>query len=168
MPKTTVQYHYASFTQRLWAIVIDYVIIVSIYSVILAFIPQKILLTLVAPLDSVITSTPSLLSPYFQMSAIRILRLYLVIQLLLAITNYAYAVYLVSHTGQTIGKKIMGIRVIDVATGKHPRSMQAYMRETIGKLISGILLGIGFFMMLQNKKKQTWHDQISNTAVIKV
>jgi len=38
----------------------------------------------------------------------------------------------------------------------------------IGKVLSGMILGIGYFMIGWDKKKQGLHDKIAQTYVVKV
>jgi uncharacterized RDD family membrane protein YckC len=61
--------------------------------------------------------------------------------------------------GQTIGKKILGIRVTP-----QPDWGKAIVR-TVMKIISSIPLGLGYFWMLWDKKGQTWHDKVAETIV---
>lgn len=88
----------------------------------------------------------------------------MIIQLGLGIGYYVF--YQQSQT-QTIGKKIMNIKVVDVS-GKTPTLMTFFLREIIGKMISGIILGIGYLMIAFDAKKQGLHDKIASTFVIKV
>ncbi|MDO8551543.1 MAG: RDD family protein [bacterium] len=77
-----------------------------------------------------------------------------------------YVLYQSSAT-QTLGKRVLKIKVVD-ENGKTPSAMTFFLREIIGKLISGIILGIGYLMMLWDKKKQTLHDKIASTYVVRV
>lgn len=80
---------------------------------------------------------------------------------------FAYYVYYQSKVGQTLGKKAMGIKVVDAA-GKTPSMTTFFLREIIGKFVSGIILGIGYLMVIWDPKKQALHDKIASTYVIKV
>jgi uncharacterized RDD family membrane protein YckC len=86
-----------------------------------------------------------------------------VIQLLLTI---AYLTYLEgSPSGQTVGKKAMGIRVIDFRTGGSIGYGRAFIRW-IGRYVSAIACLLGYFWMLWDKEKQTWHDKFANDVVV--
>jgi uncharacterized RDD family membrane protein YckC len=75
-----------------------------------------------------------------------------------------YETILVSQwNGYTIGKKIMGIRVVSV-NGKQIGLIEAFVRS-ISKILSCFLL-LGFFWMLWDEKSQTWHDKIAETYVV--
>ena len=65
----------------------------------------------------------------------------------------------------TVGKKVLGLRVTDLdgqrisfgrATGRH-----------FAKLLSGLILGIGFIMVAFTERKQGLHDMVASTLVVK-
>ena len=64
----------------------------------------------------------------------------------------------------TIGKKAMNIKVTDMDGGRISFG-QATGRH-FGKIISGIILLIGYFMMLWDEKSQTLHDKMAGTLVV--
>ena len=68
-------------------------------------------------------------------------------------------------SGKTLGKKVCGIRVVgqDGPVGW----LRAILRETVGKWISAIILGIGFLMVAFHKEKRGLHDLIAGTWVVK-
>jgi uncharacterized RDD family membrane protein YckC len=68
-------------------------------------------------------------------------------------------------TGQSIGKKIMGLKVIPAAGGTMTYR-KAFVRY-IGYLISEIPLFLGFIWIAFDKDKQGWHDKIAGTYVVK-
>jgi uncharacterized RDD family membrane protein YckC len=65
----------------------------------------------------------------------------------------------------TLGKKIMGLKVTDIA-GQKITFSQANVRYW-SKVLSALILFGGFWMMFFFKKKQTLHDWIAGTTVIK-
>jgi uncharacterized RDD family membrane protein YckC len=65
----------------------------------------------------------------------------------------------------TLGKQAMGLKVTDLSGGRINFG-QASIRH-FGKFISAIILFIGYLMMLWDSKKQTLHDKIAGTLVIK-
>jgi uncharacterized RDD family membrane protein YckC len=72
-----------------------------------------------------------------------------------------------NRTGQTYGKKWMGIRVVDFSTG----GPIGYGRSTIrviGRYISGVVCYLGYLWMLWDKEKQCWHDKMANDVVVPV
>jgi len=70
-------------------------------------------------------------------------------------------------TGQTIGKRTMGIRVIDFNTGGSIGHGRAFLR-LIGRIISGWICYLGYLWMLWDKEKQCWHDKMATDVVVPV
>lgn len=66
---------------------------------------------------------------------------------------------------QTPGKMALGIKVVAENGTLTPGAI--VLRETVGKLLSAIPLCLGYFWMLWDPKKQTWHDKIAKTLVVK-
>ncbi len=78
-----------------------------------------------------------------------------------------YSVYFIGGSGQTPGKKLLRIKVVQVGTVNRPGYFKAFLRETVGKALSSILY-LGYLWMLWDDKKQCWHDKIAGTIVLKV
>ncbi len=89
-------------------------------------------------------------------------------QLLTVIVSFGYYVYMIGSRGQTLGKMAMGIKVIKKDTSQIPGFTAAFLREVVGKILSGIVLGLGYLWAIWDKDKQTWHDKIAQTIVVKV
>ena len=77
-----------------------------------------------------------------------------------------------SGKGQTPGKKLMGLTVIDEQTEK-PMTMgrMFWMRGILGGFVAGlgawVTLGILYFMPLWDKRNQNLWDRISSSVVIR-
>ncbi|MBK7855695.1 MAG: RDD family protein [Bacteroidetes bacterium] len=83
------------------------------------------------------------------------------------ILNLIYYAALESSKYQaTLGKMAMGIKVID-ADGNRLSSQKAIVRY-VCKIISAIILFIGYIMAAFDSKKQALHDKIADTLVIKI
>ena len=70
-----------------------------------------------------------------------------------------------SETGQTLGKKVLGIRVVDLSGA----GRIGYGRATVryfGRFVSAIPLALGYFWMLWDDQKQTWHDKFATSIVV--
>jgi uncharacterized RDD family membrane protein YckC len=84
------------------------------------------------------------------------------------IVDMLYMILLTWWSGQTLGKMIMGIRVV---SARHTRGSltlgQVLLREVIGKLLSLIVLGLGYLWVAWSGKKQGWHDMIAKTYVVR-
>lgn len=66
--------------------------------------------------------------------------------------------------GQTLGKRALGIRVIDFRGGGPIGVGRAVIRY-ISRILSSILL-LGYLWMLWDKQSQTWHDKLATTVVV--
>ncbi len=69
--------------------------------------------------------------------------------------------------GQTLGKRLLGIKVVD-AEGEPPGWGRAAMRELVGKFLSGLSLGLGFLVALFHPKRRALHDLVGGTWVVAV
>lgn len=85
-----------------------------------------------------------------------------IVQILLSLVIY---VLFWHTTGQTPGKKMVQIMVVDAKTNNRASWFQLIVRF-VGYLLSTITL-VGFFVGLLRRDKRTLHDLISRTAVIK-
>ena len=70
-------------------------------------------------------------------------------------------------SGQTLGKRALGIRVVDFSTGGPIGYGRGAVRY-LGRIVSGIVCLLGYLWMLWDKEKQTWHDKIATTVVVPV
>jgi len=77
-----------------------------------------------------------------------------------------YNVFLLGRTGQTIGNKAVGIKVVDKIYGQPIGPARAFVRLLVRSVASGLLCGLGYWWMLWDQEKQTWHDKVSNSYVI--
>jgi uncharacterized RDD family membrane protein YckC len=85
------------------------------------------------------------------------------VNLIIGLAYYAYLEG--SPSGQTVGKRAMSIRVIDFAGGGPIGPGRALLRY-VGRILSAIPCGLGYFWMLWDSEKQTWHDKIATTVVV--
>ncbi|NLW06703.1 MAG: zinc-ribbon domain-containing protein [Clostridia bacterium] len=81
------------------------------------------------------------------------------------IVTAAYFTIMVGRDGQTFGKKFMGIKII-TADGNVPSYGKAFIRH-IGQIISALILGLGYLLILFDKQSQALHDKIAGTYVVK-
>jgi uncharacterized RDD family membrane protein YckC len=66
--------------------------------------------------------------------------------------------------GQTIGKRVMKIRVVKI--DGYQASFSDYVVRWFFRVVDVYMLGLGFFVMLFNKKTQRLGDMAAGTAVI--
>lgn len=81
--------------------------------------------------------------------------------------SVGYFVWYQAKTGQTIGKKMMHIRVVNAMDGQTPSMGTLALREIVGKFVSSAILMIGYLWAFRDPRKQALHDKIANTLVIK-
>lgn len=68
--------------------------------------------------------------------------------------------------GQTPGNRAVGIRVLDADSGGSISYLRAFLRFLMS-YVSAIPLGLGYFWMLWDGRRQTWHDKVANSLVVK-
>ncbi len=69
-------------------------------------------------------------------------------------------------TGQTVGKRALGIRVFDFRGGAGPIGYPRALLRQVVKYISGLVLLLGYLWMLWDREKQTWHDKAAGSVVV--
>ncbi|MDO9500944.1 RDD family protein [Falsiroseomonas sp.] len=67
----------------------------------------------------------------------------------------------------TPGKLVLGLRIVDAETGLPPR-FGALVLRYLGYLISALPLCLGYFWMLWDPRRQTWHDKMGRTLVVQL
>lgn len=86
-----------------------------------------------------------------------------VITLVIGIAYFAY--FEGSASGQTVGKKLLKIRVVDFGSGGAIGIGRALVRY-VARIVSSIPCALGYLWMLWDREKQTWHDKLSTTVVV--
>ncbi len=74
---------------------------------------------------------------------------------------------MVATRGQSPGKIVIGIKIVKT-DGVSIGIGRTLVREVIGKIISAIIILLGYIWILFDSKNQGWHDKISDTMVVKV
>ncbi|MCM8773068.1 MAG: RDD family protein [Candidatus Omnitrophica bacterium] len=81
-----------------------------------------------------------------------------------------YETFLVGKFGATLGKMIVGIKIAD-ENGNKISYGTAFVREVVVKnviyCIIFFIAWLGYLWAIWDKRKQTWHDKIARTIVIK-
>jgi len=88
----------------------------------------------------------------------------------ITLINYTIAILyesimISSNKKATVGKMAMGIVVVDLNGNKI--SFGKAIGRYFSKIVSAIILGIGYFMAFFDDKKRTLHDKMVGTLVIK-
>nr|WP_174505674.1 RDD family protein [Acinetobacter sp. Marseille-Q1620] len=136
------KYEYAGFWIRLFATIIDTII----------------LLAILIPLSIILDATGSgveEIQPQISISE-------LVWQLLCAVV---YIIFWVKYSG-TPGKLLLRLKVLDEATGNKISITQGIIRY-LGYIVSAIVFCIGYFWIAFDSKKQGWHDKMAKTVVVR-
>lgn len=79
--------------------------------------------------------------------------------------TFGYAVFLITKYQATWGKKFFRLKVQTI-DGKPMTWGRSFLREVVGKIISAVVLMLGFVWAIFDKRKQTWHDKIAGTIVV--
>lgn len=77
-----------------------------------------------------------------------------------------YAIFMLTKYGATLGKMALGIKVVKQDGGENLNPVDAFLREVVGKFLSSLFL-LGYIWMLWDPNKQTWHDKIAKSLVVK-
>lgn len=138
---------YAGFAVRFFAWLVDMLVM---------FIPLAVLRTLKFAIALSDPSAPLVRAVLFRYCALDI-ALYLLPAL--------YFIFMTWSQGATLGKMLLKLEVIS-AEGERLTFWQTVLRETFGKYLSGMLLMIGYFMMIPSREKRALHDIFSDTRVV--
>ena len=141
----SLELEYASFGARLLAVIIDIIIVNTASSMIQA----PFLAMMLGNLNST-TMIVGFVGPILLVGGLAVF----------------YTVWLESSAWQaTLGKKILGLRVVDL-DGRRITFWKSASRN-FNKSISSLILGIGYLMPLWTAKRQALHDRMSRCLVIK-
>lgn len=66
----------------------------------------------------------------------------------------------------TPGKMAIRARIVDAQTGTHPRTRQLVIRY-LAYFAASLPLGIGLLWVAFDRRKQGWHDKIASTVVVR-
>ena len=80
---------------------------------------------------------------------------------------FTYAVLPLARTGQTLGKELMGLRVVTRA-GQNPTLLQAFLRESAGRWLNAMVLNLGLLFALWDREHQALHDMVVETWVVQL
>jgi uncharacterized RDD family membrane protein YckC len=77
-----------------------------------------------------------------------------------------YYIVAISRWGQTLGALAMSLKVVH-PDGSLLSPARAAVRW-IGSIVSAIPFLLGYFWMIWDNRKQTWHDKMAGSVVVKV
>lgn len=79
-----------------------------------------------------------------------------------------YFVYFIGSAGQTPGKKLLGIQVVRADEPVTEVDYKTAFNRFVGYTLSAGLFFLGFLWALFDNRKQTWHDKMAKTIVVKL
>jgi uncharacterized RDD family membrane protein YckC len=82
--------------------------------------------------------------------------------------EFVYFGYFWSSTGQSLGMKLLGIKVVKRDSGALLSFFMSGLRGSAGYWISGIICGLGYLWALFDSNNEAWHDKLFGSAVIRV
>lgn len=69
----------------------------------------------------------------------------------------------------TVGKHLLHIQLrADALEPRYPSFFKILLRESVGKFVSGIVLGIGYLAGGWHPKHKTWADRMAGTVVVRI
>ncbi len=66
----------------------------------------------------------------------------------------------------TPGKMLLGIKIINANNDGQPSTGQ-FIGRYFAYILSAVVLMLGYLWMLWDKRKQTWHDKLARTLVVR-
>jgi uncharacterized RDD family membrane protein YckC len=119
--------------------------------------------------DGAVTTIPLTIVNLFVSLGLRIQNndpRFIVLSIIEWILVLVYFIGMTHYKGATLGKMVMGIKVVS-GRSANLSILQVFVRE-ISKIISALLIFIGYIMVGVIKKKQGLHDMIAGTVVVKI
>jgi uncharacterized RDD family membrane protein YckC len=133
----------ASFAERVEAAAIDVLVLGAVWSVVVYFAGRAARAELAALLPT---------WPY--------------LATFLAFLGLAYAAAFTGLTGQTLGKMMLGLRVVD-GSGRRPGPPRAALRAVVA-VVGIAALGLGAFAILLDPARRALHDRLLRTRVVRL
>lgn len=88
----------------------------------------------------------------------------LIFALIISLITISFFAYFISKKGYSPGKKLLNL-TIQKESGGNLSFGKAVIRE-FGKILSILPLGLGFIWMFFDKRRQTWHDKLTDSLVL--
>jgi hypothetical protein len=106
-------------------------------------------------------TNPLISNEFFMQGGLTRLIIYSTIQLVMALAILTYCWF---YFQSSPGKILIGLKIADAETFDKITLKQSFKRAVMCALT---LFPFGIFAVFFNKKRQTWHDKLANTVVIK-
>jgi uncharacterized RDD family membrane protein YckC len=79
--------------------------------------------------------------------------------------RFFYHTYFIWQSGQTLGKRLVKIRVVEMQSGQIPSFQVAVLRSGF-RVVSESIFYLGYIVAYFTPLVQTLHDKLSNTVVV--
>ena len=143
---------YASFLSRFFALLIDWVAM-GVLAAIVTFIANFCLVATLGTSSDLVAIIAGLTA--------------FLLFIILAVFQFVYFGYFWSKDGESIGMKLLNMKVVRQNEGDTLSFWRAGFRGTIGYWISGLIFGLGFLWAAFDQNKEAWHDKLFDTWVLK-
>ncbi len=154
-------YRLAGIDQRFGALLIDGVLL-TVASAIVLYIVGTAIIGSAGNYDPFVGYT----TDYAALYDSAVTSIQLVSWTLIALIMLGYMGFFLSRNGQTVGMKLLKIRVVKIDGGS--LSFGGACLRGIGQVVSTIPLGLGYLLAFADSHKQTLHDKIAGTIVVAV
>jgi uncharacterized RDD family membrane protein YckC len=91
----------------------------------------------------------------------------LLLLVVVTLFQFIYFGWFWSRDGQSIGMKLLNIKVVRRQSEGPLSFVRAGLRGSVGYWISSLIFGLGFIWILFDGHKEGWHDKIFDTWVIR-
>ncbi len=86
--------------------------------------------------------------------------------IVLYLAQVLYFILCTRYTGTTVGKKALNLRVINADGSTELDFLNVVYRETVGRFLCSLPMGIGYFIAGLDKEKRGIHDMLCDTRVV--
>ena len=90
---------------------------------------------------------------------------YSIVDIVCYLLTVLYFVLMTYYTGATLGKKLFQLRVVSTEDRKMT-FFEVLYRESIGRFLSGVIMNLGYLLILAQKEHRGLHDLLADTSVI--
>nr|WP_240939866.1 RDD family protein [Planosporangium flavigriseum] len=155
----------AEFWQRLVAYIIDGLIVTAAILIPMLLLFALVFVPFVTSIEHGATPDPLFVLPVWALLSVMIAALNVV-------ASYVYFVRMCHRTGQTIGKRVMKIRVVRAFDGG-PVDLRALKRRWVVQHVSALVaayfnLADGLWQLWDQPYRQCLHDKCAETVVVQV
>jgi uncharacterized RDD family membrane protein YckC len=157
----SMQGYYAGFASRAVAIIVDVALVTVMSAIVLAFMSLFFDLPSIQRFIAWVNGfLPGFSQVFVELTSPRFAAIFYFVFL------YLYFIFFFATTGQTVGKAIMGLRVV-TNDGKRMGVKRSFIRA-VCYVLSLAPLGLGFVWVLGEDRRRAWHDKIAHTYVLYV